>query len=105
MLLTHEIVDRMPQFSDEFGTEFRNLLIWRRDVRRFRNDSLADGLLEELLELARLARRQCATCHYELALNAENLFNRQRYFFSQINGSRLYPGQPINVFTTLCYRF
>ncbi len=32
--------------------------------------------------------------------------NRERYFVSQINaGNQLYPGQPINLFVTLRYRF
>jgi iron complex outermembrane recepter protein len=43
--------------------------------------------------------------HFEGTVNAENLFNRQRYFVSQINNSQLYPGQPINVFGTVRYRF
>ena len=37
-------------------------------------------------------------------LNAENLFNRQRYFVSEINGNQIYPGEPINVFATLRLR-
>jgi len=42
-------------FSEEFRREFRELLVWRRDVRRFRNDVLPGGLLKELLDLTRLA--------------------------------------------------
>ncbi len=42
-------------FSDAFRREFRELLVWRRDVRRFLSDPLPPGLLEELLELTRLA--------------------------------------------------
>jgi iron complex outermembrane recepter protein len=42
---------------------------------------------------------------YDILLNAENLLDRQRYFVSQINGTQLYPGQPINVFATVRYRF
>ena len=38
---------------------------------------------------------------YDWSVNAENLFNRQRYFVAQINGNQVYPGSPINVFTTL----
>lgn len=43
------------EFSDEFRRQFRELLIWRRDVRRFRPAPLPDGILEELLELTSLA--------------------------------------------------
>ncbi len=42
-------------FSEEFRREFRELLVWRRDVRRFRSTPLPEGLLAELLELTRLA--------------------------------------------------
>jgi outer membrane receptor protein involved in Fe transport len=42
---------------------------------------------------------------YELLLNAENLLDRQRYCVSQINGTQLYPGQPINIFATIRYKF
>ncbi|OFV98647.1 MAG: hypothetical protein A3H28_10470 [Acidobacteria bacterium RIFCSPLOWO2_02_FULL_61_28] len=42
---------------------------------------------------------------YDWSLNAENLFNRQRYFVAQINSNQVYPGAPINVFTKLVFRF
>ncbi|WP_428523686.1 5,6-dimethylbenzimidazole synthase [Roseibium sp.] len=44
-----------PAFSDEFRTEFESLLRWRRDVRRFRTDSVNPKTLKHLLELADLA--------------------------------------------------
>ncbi len=44
-----------PQFDDRFREQFRALLVWRRDVRRFRTAPLPTGLLEELLDVARLA--------------------------------------------------
>lgn len=43
------------QFSDDFREQFRNLLKWRRDVRRFKSDPLPDGMLEEILSLTRFA--------------------------------------------------
>jgi 5,6-dimethylbenzimidazole synthase len=42
-------------FDDAFRARLRDLLIWRRDVRRFRRDLLPDGALERLIELACLA--------------------------------------------------
>ncbi len=42
-------------FGEEFHRQFRELLVWRRDVRRFQATPLAAGLLEELLTLACLA--------------------------------------------------
>jgi 5,6-dimethylbenzimidazole synthase len=42
-------------FDHAFRTRLRDLLVWRRDVRRFRRDALPDGALEALIELACLA--------------------------------------------------
>jgi 5,6-dimethylbenzimidazole synthase len=42
-------------FDQAFRTRLRDLLIWRRDVRRFRREALPDGTLETLIELACLA--------------------------------------------------
>jgi 5,6-dimethylbenzimidazole synthase len=39
-------------FDDAFRERLRDLLIWRRDVRRFRRDPLPTGTLEALIELA-----------------------------------------------------
>ena len=44
-----------PHFDDQFRTALADLLIWRRDVRRFRPDPLPQGLIHELLALACLA--------------------------------------------------
>ena len=43
------------QFDDAFRTRLRDLLIWRRDVRRFRPEPLPPGALERLIDLACLA--------------------------------------------------
>jgi 5,6-dimethylbenzimidazole synthase len=48
-------MDGPSRFDDDFRRRFRELLIWRRDVRRFLSAPLPDGLLEELLALACLA--------------------------------------------------
>ena len=42
-------------FDPAFRSRFEDLLRWRRDVRRFRSDPLETGVLDELLDLARLA--------------------------------------------------
>ncbi|WP_346910051.1 5,6-dimethylbenzimidazole synthase [uncultured Roseibium sp.] len=44
-----------PVFDERFEQAFETLLHWRRDVRRFRTEPLADGLLDRLLDLADLA--------------------------------------------------
>jgi 5,6-dimethylbenzimidazole synthase len=50
------VVARSPiTFDDTFEARLRDLLVWRRDVRRFRRDQLPSGTLEDLIELACLA--------------------------------------------------
>jgi 5,6-dimethylbenzimidazole synthase len=44
-----------PCFDETFKTQLRDLLVWRRDVRRFRRDVLPSGALERLIETACLA--------------------------------------------------
>ncbi len=44
-----------PEFDAAFRARLKDLLIWRRDVRRFRRDPLPDGALERLIDLACLA--------------------------------------------------
>ncbi len=46
---------RSVAFDDAFRARLRDLLVWRRDVRRFRRDPLPSGTLEALIELACLA--------------------------------------------------
>src|SRR5580693_2961542 len=46
---------RPVSFDPAFRARLRELLIWRRDVRRFRRDPLPNGILESLIELACLA--------------------------------------------------
>ena len=45
----------MKRFDDIFRTQLRELLIWRRDVRRFRTEVLPPGTIERLIDLACLA--------------------------------------------------
>lgn len=44
-----------PAFDEDFRARLRELLAWRRDVRRFRTDPLPAGALRELIEAACLA--------------------------------------------------
>ncbi len=46
---------RPVEFDHAFRARLRELLVWRRDVRRFRRDGLPNGALETLIELACLA--------------------------------------------------
>jgi 5,6-dimethylbenzimidazole synthase len=48
-----ETPDPSPrQFDAAFRQSFRDLILWRRDVRRFRRDPVDPGLIHSLLELA-----------------------------------------------------
>lgn len=44
-----------PRFDRRFRDTLETLLVWRRDVRRFRTEPLPDGLIEDLLRLAALS--------------------------------------------------
>ena len=45
----------MTGFDADFRDKLRELIVWRRDVRRFRRDPLPEGAVERLIELAALA--------------------------------------------------
>ena len=44
-----------PEFDGDFRARLRELLAWRRDVRRFRRDKLPEGAIERLIDIACLA--------------------------------------------------
>src|SRR5690349_8381492 len=44
-----------PCFDDAFKAQLHDLMVWRRDVRRFKRDALPLGALEHLIEAACLA--------------------------------------------------
>jgi 5,6-dimethylbenzimidazole synthase len=45
----------MVTFDEAFRHRLRDLFVWRRDVRRFRRDSLPEGTLERLIEVVCLS--------------------------------------------------
>src|SRR6202007_3103488 len=47
--------DCMMDFDDDFRARLRDLLVWRRDVRRFRTEPLPPGTLDRLIAVACLA--------------------------------------------------
>ncbi|WP_434058470.1 5,6-dimethylbenzimidazole synthase [Coralliovum pocilloporae] len=44
-----------PEFGEDFQDQFQDLLIWRRDVRRFRTDPLTDDQVQGLIDVASLS--------------------------------------------------
>ena len=45
----------MTAFDPDFRTKLCELIIWRRDVRRFRADALPTGTVDRIVALASLA--------------------------------------------------
>jgi len=50
--MTREAKSAPPSFDAEFRAALRDLILWRRDVRRFRSDPIEPRLIESLLALA-----------------------------------------------------
>src|SRR5690606_3140718 len=48
----HESAATPPRFGPEFVAAFRDLVLWRRDVRRFRTDPVPKALIARLIDLA-----------------------------------------------------
>ena len=112
-------ITQPPNFDAAFRARLRDLLIWRRDVRRFRDDPLPDGTLESLIELACLApsvglsqpwrfvivanpairaaiRQNFAACNAD-ALSAQNVSRASLYAQLKLAGLDEAPG-PLAVF-------
>ena len=49
---SREHVSAPPTFSADFAARLRDLILWRRDVRRFRTDPVPDDLVARLIDLA-----------------------------------------------------
>jgi 5,6-dimethylbenzimidazole synthase len=50
--MTREPQDAPPRFDADFRALLHDLILWRRDVRRFTSDPVDEGLVLSLLELA-----------------------------------------------------
>jgi 5,6-dimethylbenzimidazole synthase len=48
-------MNECPLFDKTFQDQLEQLMVWRRDVRRFRRDPIPEELVEHLLDLAQLA--------------------------------------------------
>jgi 5,6-dimethylbenzimidazole synthase len=51
----HALPSQPPSFDSDFRARLHELFAWRRDVRRFRSEPLAEGALGRLIEAACLA--------------------------------------------------
>ncbi len=52
---TGKVYECAMDFDDDFRAQLRDLMVWRRDVRRFRSEPLPAGTLDRLLAVACLA--------------------------------------------------
>ena len=50
--MTEVLNESSRRFDAAFRESFRDLVLWRRDVRRFRRDPIDPGLIHSLIELA-----------------------------------------------------
>jgi 5,6-dimethylbenzimidazole synthase len=50
--MTHQAKSAPPHFDAEFRAALRELILWRRDVRRFKTDPVDPALILSLIELA-----------------------------------------------------
>lgn len=55
MSIVGDAQDLPPEFDQTFQETFERLIVWRRDVRRFRRDAVADDLIGDLIASACLA--------------------------------------------------
>jgi 5,6-dimethylbenzimidazole synthase len=97
-------VNELSPFDDAFRARLRDLLIWRRDVRRFRTDPLPAGTLEQLFEIACLAP-SVGLCQPWRFIVVDDLSRRQavRDVFKACNADALesYTGQQATRYAVL----
>jgi 5,6-dimethylbenzimidazole synthase len=77
-------------FDEEFREAFRDLVLWRRDVRRFRVDPVDPALIDSLLELASHAPSvgHCQPWRFVLVESAERR-ERVKASFARANANAL----------------
>ena len=50
--MTEKGTSTPPRFGPDFTAAFRDLVLWRRDVRRFRTDAVPEALVARMIDLA-----------------------------------------------------
>src|SRR5580704_19193534 len=93
-----------PTFDAEFRARLRELLRWRRDVRRFRRDPLPAGAIERLIETACLSPSVGLSQPWRFVI-VEDAARRRAVIenFHACNGEalRAYSGEAANRYATL----
>jgi 5,6-dimethylbenzimidazole synthase len=88
--MTRETKPRPPQFDAAFKAQFAELVRWRRDVRRFRPDTVDPKLLERLLALSACAPSVGLSQPWRFVLvETAELRRAIRDNFSRVNKSAL----------------
>ena len=109
---TVSLAGRLPRFIQKHAANVWATKNWNNGVGVSLGTRYLGPMFTDNTNIYRLggwttwsSRVSYARPRYELAVNFENMFNRGRYFLAGINDNQLYPGSPINVFTTLRLRF
>ena len=93
-----------PVFDDAFAAQFEQLLLWRRDVRRFRRDPIPEPLLARLLAQT---ERAPSVGHSQpwrwLRVSDETAREAARESFARCNAQALgdYEGERARLYATL----
>jgi 5,6-dimethylbenzimidazole synthase len=93
-----------PKFTEEFREELEKLFQWRRDVRRFRSESIEPGLLERLIQSASLSPSVGYSQPWRFVLVKDPLLRqRVRRNFEECNRDALlsYEGEQAQRYATL----
>ncbi|MGO8865463.1 MAG: 5,6-dimethylbenzimidazole synthase [Alphaproteobacteria bacterium] len=93
-----------PKFDEAFRSRLRELLVWRRDVRRFQKTVPPEGTLEHLIELATLAPSVGLSQPWRFVVVADPARRRAvRENFAECNAAALasYAGERAKLYATL----
>lgn len=93
-----------PKFDDAFHGAFRDLVLWRRDVRRFKPDPVDEAVILRLIELSTHAPSvgNCQPWRFVL-VNEETRRNNVAHSFKRANSDALegYEGEQKQLYATL----
>lgn len=102
--MTGDRTQRPPSFDAAFRAGLRDLILWRRDVRRFKTDPVDAGLLAALIELAAHAPSvgRCQPWRFVLVESAERRA-AVRASFERANAEALagYAGEQRRLYASL----
>jgi 5,6-dimethylbenzimidazole synthase len=93
-----------PSFDEGFRAQFTELLIWRRDVRRFQRRALPDGAMERLLRVACLAPSVGLSEPWRFVLVSDNALRakvRENFLRANAEALACYQGERAKTYASL----